>query len=267
MHSYAIQRLLQISDPHLFADPEGDLLGQRTRLTLERVLTLAQGRLDSTDRVLLTGDLSQDASPASYRYLAERCERLGVRCHAIPGNHDDPAEMALSLVGGAIDLPSQVDCGPWNLVLLDSHLPGSEAGHLAGAQLAALENALTARPESPALVVLHHQPLPLGSPWLDELVLDNGDDLFAILDRYPRQVRGVLFGHIHQAYDGERRGVALLGAPSTCIQFLPGSLDFALDTATPGYRWLELHPDGGIETGIERITDYPEPLDLGRKGY
>ena len=262
----ATQRLLQISDPHLFADPEGDLLGQRTRLTLEGVLELAGEALGSADRVLLTGDLSQDASPASYRYLAERCAGLGLPCHAIPGNHDDPAEMARSLVGGRIDMPRWIDCGPWNLVLLDSHLPGSEGGHLAADQLAVLEAALAARPEAPALVALHHQPLPLGSPWLDEMTLDNPADFFAIIDRHP-QVRAIVFGHVHQEYAGERRGVALLGAPSTCIQFLPRSPDFALDPATPGFRWLELHPDGRINTGIERIAAYPDPLDLSGSGY
>ena len=262
----ATQRLLQISDPHIFADPEGDLLGQRTRLTLEWVLDLATPHLDLADRVLLTGDLSQDASPASYRYLAGRCARLGLPCHAIPGNHDVPAEMARSLVGGPIDMPRRVDCGPWNLALLDSHLSGSEGGHLAAKQLGILEAALAARPQAPALVVLHHQPLPLGSPWLDEMTLDNPDDFFAIIDRHP-QVRAIVFGHVHQEYVGERRGVALLSAPSTCIQFLPGSLDFALDPATPGFRWLELHPDGRLATGVERIAAYPDPLDLSGSGY
>jgi Icc protein len=106
----------------------------------------------------------------------------------------------------------------------------------------------------------------VGSPWLDEIRLNNAEDLFAILDHQP-QVRGLVFGHIHQAFSAERKGVALLGAPSTCIQFLPGSQDFALDAATPGFRWLELHPDGGIDTGIERIAGYPDPLDLSGAGY
>ena len=77
----------------------------------------------------------------------------------------------------------------------------------------------------------------------------------------------LLFGHIHQAYNAERKGVALLGAPSTCIQFLPESQGFALDPATPGFRWLDLYPDGHIDTGIERIAAYPDPLDLSGTGY
>jgi Icc protein len=128
MSRHVTQRLLQISDPHLFADPEGDLLGQRTRLTLEGVLNLAGAKFGAADRVLLTGDLTQDASPAAYRYLAERCGRLGLPCHALPGNHDDPQEMARSLGAGPIDMPHAVDCDPWRLVLLDSTLAGKRGG-------------------------------------------------------------------------------------------------------------------------------------------
>jgi 3',5'-cyclic-AMP phosphodiesterase len=266
MSRQATQRLLQISDSHLFADPEGDLLGQRTRLTLERVLNLAWASHGDAERVLLTGDLSQDASPAAYLYLAERCARLGIPCHALPGNHDDPEEMARRLRDGPIDTPHHLDCGPWRLILLDSTLAGKESGHLTENALQRLAWALAARPQAPTLVILHHQPVPIGSPWLDEIGLDNPRDFFATLDLHP-QVRGIVFGHIHQAFNTERRGVALLGAPSTCIQFLPNSLDFALDPATPGFRWLELHPDGRIVTGIERISAYPNPLDLSGAGY
>ncbi|MBP6583831.1 MAG: 3',5'-cyclic-AMP phosphodiesterase [Chromatiaceae bacterium] len=266
MSRHVTQRLLQISDPHLFADPEGDLLGQRTRLTLEGVLNLAQANFGAPDQVLLTGDLAQDASPAAYRYLADRCGWLGRPCHALPGNHDDPKEMARSLGAGPVDVPHQIDCGSWRLILLDSTLAGKDAGHLATGSLRRLASALAARPQAPTLVVLHHPPVPVGSPWLDGIGLDNPEDLFAILDHQP-QVRGLVFGHIHQTFSAERNGVALLGAPSTCIQFLPGSQDFALDPATPGFRWLELHPDGGIDTGIERIAAYPDPLDLSGAGY
>lgn len=266
MSRHVTQRLLQISDPHLFADPEGDLLGQRTRLTLEGVLTLAQANFGAAERVLLTGDLAQDASPAAYRYLADRCRRLGLPCHALPGNHDDPGEMARSLEASPIDMPHQMDCGPWSLILLDSTLAGQEGGHLAAGSLRRLAAALAARPQAPTLVLLHHQPVPIGSPWLDEIGLNNSEDLFALLDHQP-QVRGLVFGHIHQDFSAERNGILLLGAPSTCIQFRPRSHDFALDAATPGYRWLELHPDGGIATDIERIADYPDPLDLSGAGY
>ena len=63
-------------------------------------------------------------------------------------------------------------------------------------------------------------------------------------------LRAILWGHVHQASDRVRQGVRLLSTPSTCAQFLPGSATFAMDTRPPGYRWLDLHDDGRIETRI-----------------
>jgi Icc protein len=60
----------------------------------------------------------------------------------------------------------------------------------------------------------------------------------------------MLWGHVHQASDHLRNGIRLMSTPSTCSQFRPNSDDFAVDERPPGYRWLELYPDGTIETEI-----------------
>ena len=46
-----------------------------------------------------------------------------------------------------------------------------------------------------------------------------------------------------------------LGTPSTCIQFAPGSAEFALDEQMPGYRWLHLYDEGQLDTGVSRVLD------------
>ena len=72
---------------------------------------------------------------------------------------------------------------------------------------------------------------------------------------------------MHQQFDGHYNHIQLMSSPSTCVQFLPNSADFAVDTATPGYRWMELHPDGRIETGVERLEALPGSIDLASNGY
>jgi Icc protein len=99
------------------------------------------------------------------------------------------------------------------------------------------------------LVVLHHQPIPVGSAWLDSIRLMNGPEMLEVVSRH-RNVRGILWGHVHQAFDGMHAGVAMMSTPSTCFQFVPGRDDFALDDRPPGYRWLHLYPDGRIDTRV-----------------
>jgi Icc protein len=262
-----VLRILQITDTHLYADASGCLLGQNTRQTLELVLELALRKRWPVDRLLLTGDLVHDESGEGYRYLRERIARLDTPCNSLPGNHDAPRVMVDILgEGGVISTAPSVLCGAWNLVFLDSTIPKREGGHLDQSQLDLLRSTLAAHPATHTLICLHHQPIPVGSAWIDTMALDNPGAFFAILDDHP-QVRGVIWGHVHQAFRAERNGVELLGTPSTCIQFLPGSEEFAVDAMTPGFRWLDLHPDGRIETGVERITAYPVPMDLTTGGY
>jgi Icc protein len=81
------------------------------------------------------------------------------------------------------------------------------------------------------------------------------------------ECRALVFGHIHQEYALGRGHYQILGAPSTCVQFLPGSEEFAIDTSPPGYRELLLHPDGRLETSIRRLAAYPDPLVTDSRGY
>jgi Icc protein len=247
-------------------DKDGRLLGQRTRQTLELVLDSAMRNFSPVDLVLLTGDLVHDESPVGYSYLKQRLAALDTPFFGLPGNHDRVSIIADNFDSGSANMEIAARQSGWNLVLLDSTIPGANGGHLDAGQLRRLQYSLAARPEDPALICLHHQPVPVGSAWIDTMALDNPDAFFGVTDRHP-QVRGVLWGHIHQEFSSERKGVRLLGSPSTCIQFLPGSREFALDTRTPGFRWLELQGDGRIDSGVERIDSYPDPLVLTGSGY
>lgn len=259
-------RIVQFTDMHLYADTRRDLLGVPTEQSF--LDTVRQARRDHwpVALVLATGDLVHDHAAAGYQRLHAHLAALDAPVYCLPGNHDDSALMRAHLCGASVQLNKVVDHGAWRIVLLDSTVPGSDAGHLAAAELAHLDAQLSSAADRQVLVCLHHNPVPIGSPWLDTMMVDNAVDFFAVLDRHP-QVRAVLWGHVHQTYDQVRRGVRLLASPSTCIQFQPQSAGFALDDAAPGYRWLVLHDSGAIETGVARLTNYSATLDRRSGGY
>jgi Icc protein len=259
-------RLLQLTDLHLYADPDGRLLGQNTRRTFAAVLALAMSKDWPPDAVVLTGDLVHDERIEGYQFLTQRLAELQVPCHCIPGNHDRVTLLASSLDPDAIAGLRIVAIGDWDLALLDSTVPFAEGGHLPERILQGLEQQLAGSNGRHTLVCLHHQPVPVGSRWMDGMMVDNGDALIALAARYIN-LRGILWGHVHQIFEQVMHDTLLLATPSTCVQFLPHSDGFALDTATPGYRWLDLHPDGCIVTGVERVHSYPDPLVQRSEGY
>jgi Icc protein len=57
-----------------------------------------------------------------------------------------------------------------------------------------------------------------------------------------------------------------MGTPSTCFQFAPHSATFAIDDAGPGYRWLELHADGSLESRVGRASGFALNIDLKDRG-
>jgi len=247
-------RLLHLTDPHLLADPAGTLKGVPVRASLERVLDLARAHDPGADGFLLTGDLSQDETMESYRNLWDLLATFGRPVYALAGNHDDPAAMAAGFrtAGEGVKTGRGHALDGWRLVLADTRLPGEVPGALSPGELDGLEHALAAHADRPTLLALHHHPVPTGSAWMDELALRNPDDLFRLLDRH-RQVRCVVWGHVHQEQDLDRNGVRMLSSPATCIQFRPRTPEFTLDDAPPGYRWIDLRPDGTIATGVRRL--------------
>jgi len=258
-------RLIQITDLHLFGDHAGRLLGLSTWDSFEAVLASALEQGPPAHALVLTGDLVHDDSPRAYRDLRRTLLATGLPCFCIPGNHDRRDLMVRGLGPLAMPRVSSRRLWSWNLIFLDSVVSGWEGGRLAADQLQRVD-AMLREDRAPTMIFLHQHPSPVHSGWMDTMAVENGEDLLAICDRYPH-LEAVVFGHIHQAFEARRGHFRLLGAPSTCIQFLPGSARFAMDERTPGYRELVLHPDGGFETRVLRIAAYPEPLMLASGGY
>jgi Icc protein len=247
-------KLLQISDTHLHATKDSRMRGVTTYDTLMSVLEHAQhDDRWPVDAILVSGDIVQDESRSGYELFKTTMLPLATPVYCIPGNHDDPKLMDEILNGAPFHFCGDARLGPWSLVLLNTFLTGEDAGGLGDRRLHALDEALKDHVSQHVLVCMHHQPVPMGSAWLDGVGLRDADQFLAVIDRH-RNVRGVLWGHVHQASDRERRGVRLLSAPSTCAQFMPGSEFFALDERPAGMRWLELFADGHIETQIDWVS-------------
>lgn len=259
-------RVVQVTDTHLFADPSGQLVGVNTERSYGEVMEKVLGEVWPVDLILATGDLVHDGSDSGYRRFKSQFEDLAVRTLVIPGNHDDAAAMRQIFSAGRVTWSDNTLLGQWQFITLDSCVAGSSSGHLAQSQLQMLDKCLTSHPDHHALVCLHHHPIAIDCDWIDRMRVDNGSELFEILDRH-EAVRGVIWGHVHQEFETIRRGVRLLASPSTCVQFKPHQPNFTIDDAPPGFRWLQLYADGRIETSVVYVDSLASSADLDSDGY
>lgn len=244
-------RIAQVTDTHLYADPDRCRKGVNTTTTGQQVFEQLQG--DRPDFLLLTGDLSQDESWESYERLRGWITDFGVPAAWVPGNHDEPDRLAQVCSAAPFQTDRHLQLGGWSLLLLDSQLRGEVHGEVAADQLDWLAQELAQTGDRPVLIGLHHPPLPTGTPWLDTINVRNWPEVQECLRTCPN-VKLVVFGHIHQDFLAEDAGITYLGTPSTNVQFAVGTPDFAIDAQPPGWRWLELWPDGRWQTRVERLS-------------
>ncbi len=249
--SKAPLRILQITDTHIYADPTATLGGMDTRASLRAVIARAMAQ-PPFDLVLLTGDLAAAEEAGAYRWLVDELSTFDAPIWYVPGNHDNPATLSASVAPAGWQGCGSRRFGEWHFVLLNSAVAGEEYGALGDAQLTSLARGLEQHPHTPTLIVLHHHPVLLDSRWMDTMVLSDAAAFWARVEQHP-QVRGVLWGHVHQNYDCYRGSVRLLATPSTCVQFAPRSADFARDRLGAGFRCLLLHHDGTLTTAVERV--------------
>lgn len=249
-------RLLQVTDPHLFGDEARTIYGVQTALSLRKVLAeaFAPGT-PRPDAILCTGDIADDHTAAAYANFRRALAPYGLPVFCLPGNHDEPGLMTGLVNDEGFQYGGTAELGAWSAVFIDTHVHGRPEGRVGVAELARLEAGLQSFGERPALVCLHHPPLPVGSAWLDGVGLRNGEEVLAVIERHPC-VRVVLGGHVHQEFEQRHRHAVVLATPSTCAQFTPQTERCVMDLKPPGYRWLTLLPDGRIETQVRWLQDW-----------
>ena len=223
--------------------------GVNTYDTFRAVITHAMSESAPPDAIIATGDLVQDETRTGYERFRRALENYKIPVYCIPGNHDSPETMAEVLNDPPFQVGGSVQLDDWSIILLNSFSSGDDGGRLSIPELERLHKTLALNDSSHTLICIHHHPVSMGSRWLDGVALRNPDDFFDIVEQFP-QARGILWGHVHQASDRQRKGVRLMSTPSTCSQFRPNSDAFALDGKLPGYRWLELQSNGTIDTEV-----------------
>ena len=92
--------VLQITDTHLFADRDREMMGVKTDHSFQAVLDQIRELNLDPDVFLLTGNLSQDETSDSCEYLQSLITHFNIPTYWIPGNHDDPDAIASGFAGG-----------------------------------------------------------------------------------------------------------------------------------------------------------------------
>lgn len=203
---------------------------QRRRRTLA---ALVEAWRTGADHLVLTGDLTEDGTPAQFEVLAAVLSESGwdpARVTLVPGNHDAYTEGAWERALEGCLRPFAATSGQGTAVALPGAVVAAvstammqpvtrSAGAIAARELSWIASlAAETRRSGDALVLAqHHPPLrhPIGAmQWLDGLI--NSAELMALLHEHDHL--HVIHGHTHRDHDAPVRS----GAPPRifCAQAL-----------------------------------------------
>ena len=191
--------IAQITDIHIGFDRDnpGEANLVRFRALLAR---LAEGP-NRPDLLLLTGDLTEHGDAASYARLADALAGFPAPVWPIPGNHDTREALAaafpqIRLADGFAHYA--LDLGGLRLLMLDTTEPGRHGGAFCETRAAWLARELTARPDRPTLIAMHHPPIVSGVAWMDPDPAAPWIARFVAATRGHGQIVGIASGHLHR---------------------------------------------------------------------
>lgn len=240
-------KFIQISDCHLGDTPEYQLRGVSPLKTLNQVLKNAV--LEAPQFMVGSGDLSETGSLESYQLLQATLDSAHLPYFLLPGNHDNMANLT-RVFNGKVFVDRALSLKGWQLIFLNSVVPGYHHGAISHKTLCFLENTLR-RCHRKVAVFLHHHPATAPNAFMNKYGIRNAGKLRAVMEAYASKVKWVAFGHTHQGFAVQKNGIHYFCSPATSMQFGNSEDQLLTDTAAcPGYRSFNLLDNGKVESQV-----------------
>lgn len=214
--------IAQITDLHVTTDKD-PLNQRRNEARLAQVMKAIHELRPRPVAIIASGDLVDRGEREEYIELKRLMAGCEIPVYYALGNHDGRAEFLEVFAGPDARTDANgyvqyaVDFETFRMVVCDT-LGGPNHGEYDEARAAWLEATLDAEPDRPTAVILHHPPIMSGIRWMDP---DPASPwiarLAAALQGRP-QVKVLMCGHIHRAFNSMFAGHMVTAAPATSIQ-------------------------------------------------
>jgi Icc protein len=258
---------IQITDHHLTASDAEFVFGYSTRYAFRTVLQhIAQHTAGLADFIFSTGDIVNDPTEAAYQSFLKM---IGTRdqsaampgplfisaeglqdfpLYLLPGNHDDRNNFFSCL------FPKSPPAPLMNVAFIHKGIQficldfGPDAKTTIHPEtLDFLARSLGT--DTPSIMMLHHQLVPMGSRWLDEFMADDTAQFWEVVTGH--NVLGIFCGHLHLTYEKVVNDIPIFGLRSTSFTF--ALQDEPLPCLLPPHYRLVTLQDGKLTTQIFEV--------------
>ena len=249
--------IAQISDTHILSKSSGLVEGTSRSENLRRCI--AAINRDAVDAVIHTGDTVQQGLAEEYEHLREILYELSSPIFLVPGNRDHHATLRkyfshLSYLPQTGDfLHYTIEDFPLRLVALDSVEDGERKGVYCQRRVDWLNKTLSAQPDRPTLLFIHHPPFNIEPHYLGGYRRQReAEDLTMVASRH-LQVKRLICGHVHCLHHEMWAGTVATTMPSVAVDHRK-SMDQEIGDA-PLYVLHKFSEDGNFVTQPKLVTD------------
>jgi 3',5'-cyclic-AMP phosphodiesterase len=264
-----IMLIAQITDLHMRPPGMAAYRVAETNMMTERAIDALLALQPRPDVVLITGDMTDCGLETEYALLRELLGRLPMPVYMVPGNHDrrDNLKRAFAdwpTISSDPDFVQfVVDDFPVRLIGLDTVIPGESGGMLCERRLDFLARSLSAVPEKPTVIFMHHPPYDCGIVHMDRIRLGQGTERLAQLVRSHGHVERILCGHHHRPIEALFGGTIASIAPGVAHQVafdLREEHAGALVLEPPAFRLHRYRPETGIVSHMVYVERFTGPF-------
>lgn len=215
-------RIIQITDTHIYSEENN--IGLKHLSNLKYIVDFIESNLDqiNADLIMVTGDVSHDGGEASYDKFFKTMSHVSLPVYVIPGNHDNKQVLRYA--------SEKYDCGlnvksfcnkDWRILSVDSVVENEDYGFIKKKDLVGFENEVLASQSKKIAVFLHHHPIQVGTPIVDNCMLMNASEFLDVCQRLNATFIGS--GHAHTLFQRKIGDALVSVSPAACSQWKNGT--------------------------------------------
>ncbi len=222
--------IAQVTDVHLGFEPNNPAEFNRQRLDqiIEKLCEMAP----QPDLLVLSGDLTDRGDTDSYDRLSTIIKSLPFPVSMCLGNHDLRGNFCKTFPevvvnDGYVQYEQETD--DLRILYLDTLEEGRHGGAYCATRAAWLSRELTAKPDRPTLIVMHHPPVDVGLEWMATDAREPWVERFSNAIAGHKQIIGIICGHVHRSISVVWHGTSVVvcasSAPQTSLDLSPIDAD------------------------------------------
>jgi len=253
-------KIIHLSDLHLVGGDGTSLYGIDPTFRLKMALKSIELNHNDAEFIVITGDLTDNASPKAYEKLAQVVDNYSIPINFTLGNHDkrDIFKKYFSEFSESkfIQYVKKIDNRVH--IFLDTLVEECSYGELCSHRMEWLKEQLDMYSKDFVYLYMHHHPIESGLYEMDnDANFKSSGEFWNLLKKYDN-IKHISFGHLHRTMHSVKQNIALHSTRSTTFQvaYQPHSkVEFLTNEERPTYAILEILDDNNVRIHHHEFMD------------